>query len=71
MGESSVFAVYRLLERGGSVIGPLLAAALADRFGIQAALVALGVLGMLCGTAFCAVFLLTPSTSPTAGEAVR
>ncbi|QCG90735.1 MFS transporter [Azospirillum sp. TSH100] len=71
MGESSVFAIYRLLERGGSVIGPLLAAALADRFGIQAALVALGVLGMLCGTAFCAVFLLTPSTAPTAGEAAR
>lgn len=71
MGESSVFAVYRLLERGGSVIGPLLAATLADRFGIQAALVALGVLGMSCGTAFCVVFLLTPSTAPTAGEAAR
>lgn len=71
MGESSVFAVYRLLERGGSVIGPLLAAALADRFGLQAALVALGALGMLCGTAFCIVFLLVPSASPAAGEAVR
>jgi len=71
MGDSSVFAVYRLLERGGSVIGPLLAAALADRFGIQAALVALGALGMLCGTAFCIVFLLVPSASPAAGEAVR
>lgn len=71
MGESNVFAVYRLLERGGSVIGPLLAATLADRFGIQAALVALGVLGMLCSTAFCAVFLLTPSITPIAGEAAR
>lgn len=71
MGESSVFAIYRLLERGGSVIGPLLAAALADRFGLQAALVVLGVLGMLCGTAFCIVFLLTPSAVPTAEEAAR
>nr|WP_209987500.1 MFS transporter [Azospirillum picis] len=61
IGSTSVFAVYRLLERGGSVAGPLLAAALADRFGVQAALGALGVLGMLCGTAFCAVFLLVPS----------
>lgn len=71
MGESSVFAVYRLLERGGSVAGPLLAAAVADRFGTQAALVTLGGLGMLCGTAFCAVFLLAPaaaSASRTAGE---
>lgn len=71
MGEANVFAVYRLLERGGSVIGPLLAATLVDRFGIQAALVALGVLGMLCSTAFYAVFLLTPSVTPTAGEAAR
>ncbi|CAO3409213.1 hypothetical protein [Azospirillum largimobile] len=69
MGESSVFAVYRLLERGGSVAGPLLAAAIADRFGIQAALVALGVLGMLCGTAFCAVFLLAPASVPEARAA--
>ena len=71
MGESSVFAVYRLLERGGSVAGPLLAAAVADRFGSQAALVTLGGLGMLCGTAFCAVFLLAPAAAPasrTAGE---
>ncbi|WP_247894439.1 MFS transporter [Azospirillum sp. B510] len=67
IGDSSVFAVYRLLERGGSAVGPLLAAALADRFGIQAALVALGLLGMLCGAAFCAVFLLA-SSSPSAAE---
>lgn len=60
MGETGVFAVYRLLERGGSVIGPLLAAVIADRFGLQAALVAFGALGMLCGAAFCAVFLLAP-----------
>lgn len=71
MGESSVFGVYRLLERGGSVAGPLLAAAVADRFGIQAALVTLGALGVLCGTAFCAVFLLAPAAAPasrTAGK---
>ncbi|CAO3453157.1 hypothetical protein [Azospirillum largimobile] len=69
MGDSSVFAVYRLLERGGSVAGPLLAAAAADQFGIQAALVTLGVLGMLCGTAFCAVFLLAPAAAPASRPA--
>ena len=71
MGDTSVFGVYRLLERGGSVAGPLLAAAVADRFGIQAALVTLGALGVLCGTAFCAVFLLAPAAAPasrTAGK---
>jgi len=65
LGPTSVFAVYRLLERGGSVLGPLLAAALADRFGFQPALVALGVLGAVCGTAFCAVFVLAPSPAAT------
>ncbi|WP_449235571.1 MFS transporter [Azospirillum doebereinerae] len=60
LGPTSVFAVYRLLERGGSVLGPLLAAALADRFGFQPALGALGILGAVCGAAFCAVFVLAP-----------
>jgi len=64
IGSTSVFAVYRLLERGGSVLGPLLAAALADRFGPTAALGALGVLGTVCGAAFCAGFLRFPTLSP-------
>jgi predicted MFS family arabinose efflux permease len=63
IGRTSVFAVYRLLERGGSVLGPLLAAALADRFGPQTALGALGLLGLVSGLAFCAVFLLTADAS--------
>lgn len=71
LGPTSVFAVYRLLERGGSVLGPLLAAALADRFGFQPALVALGILGALCGAAFCAVFVLAPTpTKTTTSDAV-
>ncbi|MBP2229623.1 putative MFS family arabinose efflux permease [Azospirillum agricola] len=65
IGSTSVFAVYRLLERGGSVLGPLLAAALADRFGHQSALAALGILGALCGAAFCVVFVLSPSPADT------
>lgn len=69
LGPTSVFAVYRLLERGGSVLGPLLAAALADRFGFQPALVALGVLGAVCGAAFCAVFVLAPPPAAT-GDAI-
>ncbi|WP_247871966.1 MFS transporter [Azospirillum sp. TSO35-2] len=71
IGSTSVFAVYRLLERGGSVLGPLMAAALADRFGVQTALGALGGLGMLCGTAFCAVFLLAPNAAAPVPDAAR
>ncbi|MGQ9368220.1 MFS transporter [Azospirillum sp. ST 5-10] len=65
LGSTTVFAVYRLLERGGSVLGPLLAAAVADRFGPQAALAALGGVGLAAGAAFCAVFVLTvPPAAP-------
>lgn len=73
IGGTSVFAIYRLLERGGSVLGPVLAAALADGFGYLPALGALGVLGVAGGVAFCAVFVLAApsaieSTADTAGE---
>ena len=68
IGRTSVFAIYRLLERGGSVLGPVLAAAVADRFGCEAALATLGVLGLLSGAAFCAVFVL--SSAEAAPEAV-
>lgn len=68
IGSTSVFAVYRLLERGGSVLGPLLAAALADRFGPTAALGSLGVLGTACAAAFCAGFLRFPASSPAPAD---
>ncbi len=68
IGSTSVFAVYRLLERGGSVLGPLLAAALADRFGPTTALGALGVLGTACAAAFCAAFLRFPASSPAPAD---
>ena len=68
IGSTSVFAVYRLLERGGPVLGPLLAAALADRFGPTTALGALGVLGTACAAAFCAAFLRFPASSPAPAD---
>lgn len=67
IGRTSVFAIYRLLERGGSVLGPLLAAALADRFGPRAAMAALGTLGLTSALAFCAVFVLAPNPDPAPG----
>ena len=61
IGRSGVFAIYRLLERAGSVLGPVMAAALAERLGYQQALGVLGVFGLVCGVLFCAAFLLTRS----------
>ena len=63
IGRSSVFAIYRLLERLGSVLGPVIAAALAERFGYQQALGLLGVCGLLSGLLFCSAFLLTRSAA--------
>jgi len=63
IGRSSVFAIYRLLERLGSVLGPVIAAALAERFGYQQALGLLGVFGLLSGLLFCSAFLLTRSAA--------
>ncbi|HYD68605.1 MFS transporter [Azospirillum sp.] len=71
IGTTGVFAIYRLLERGGAVLGPLLAAALADRFGPPMALGALGAIGLGCAAAFCLVFVLTPAVPAGATEPAR
>ncbi len=69
IGRTSVFAIYRLLERGGAVLGPVIAAALADWFGAVAALGALGALSLLTSAAFCAVFAREAGALPqTVGE---
>ncbi|WP_247878074.1 MFS transporter [Azospirillum sp. TSO22-1] len=69
IGRTSVFAIYRLLERAGAVLGPVIAAALADWFGAVAALGALGVLSLLTSAAFCAVFVRDAAALPqTVGE---
>jgi len=69
IGGTSVFAIYRLLERGGSVLGPILAAALADRFGWEAALGVLGGAGLACGVAFCVAFVLPAAPTATGAAA--
>ncbi len=70
IGRSSVFAIYRLLERAGSVLGPVLAAALAERFGYQQALGILGLFGLVCGVVFCAAFLLTRTQASAESEEI-
>lgn len=44
VGRTSVIGVYRLLERGGTVLGPVIAAAFAVSFGYQGAVVGVGAL---------------------------
>jgi predicted MFS family arabinose efflux permease len=52
MGEPAVYGVYRLIERLGNALGPLLAAVLLLTFGHRTSFVVTGALVMLCGACF-------------------
>ena len=52
IGESAVYGVYRLLERLGNALGPLIAAVLVLNFDYRTGFVAIGGLAALCGLAF-------------------
>jgi len=52
LGEGAVFGVYRLLERLGNAIGPLLAAALVMAWGYRTGFIALGGFVCVCGLLF-------------------
>lgn len=52
LGSGVVYGIYRLLERGGNTLGPLLAAALLAGFGFRAAFACLGALALLAALFF-------------------
>jgi len=52
LGEPAVYGVFRLLERLGNALGPLLAAALVLGFGYRTSFVAIGALVLACGVCF-------------------
>jgi MFS family permease len=52
MGEPAVYGVYRLLERMGNALGPMLAALLLMAFGYRTGFVATGSAVALCGLVF-------------------
>jgi predicted MFS family arabinose efflux permease len=55
MGESTVYAVYRLLERLGNAAGPMLAALLVTAVGYRSSFILLGGFVALCGLLFVAL----------------
>ncbi|MBI1208322.1 MAG: MFS transporter [Azospirillum sp.] len=59
LGTTTVLAVYRLIERMGSVIGPMLAAALVDAWGFRGAVTGIGVLTATSAMVF-AILVLGP-----------
>lgn len=52
MGDGAVYGVYRLLERMGNALGPLIAGGLVIALGYQKSFIAIGALVMVCGLAF-------------------
>ncbi len=51
-GEGYVYGVYRLLERMGNALGPLLAGVLLSLFGFQVTFVCMGILALLAAIGF-------------------
>lgn len=63
VGRSTVLAFYRLMERGGAVLGPMLAGALAAQGGYGDAMGMLGAGMMVAGLLFSLVFISVPCSS--------
>lgn len=57
LGQSVVYGVYRMVERFGNALGPLIAAALLETAGFQTAFVAIGVAVLTCALLFALAFL--------------
>ena len=55
LGEGTVYGVYRLLERIGNALGPIIAGTLVLHFGYRASFVAIGATVAICGAVFMAV----------------
>ncbi len=58
-GPGRVLGIYRMTERIGSVIGPLLAGVLSQYWGLAGAAAILGGLSVVTGTGFAAFFLVS------------
>ena len=63
LGQASVIGTYRLVERAGMVLGPVVAGALAANFGYQGAIVGIGVITLVCIALYILVMNLSGSAS--------
>ena len=64
MGDGAVYGVYRLLERLGNALGPLLASLLVIGVGYEQTFIAFGALVMACGLAFTVVIRVRRGPAP-------
>jgi MFS family permease len=68
LGQSAVYGVYRMVERLGNALGPIIAAALLEWTSFRTAFVAIGLFLLICASLFAMVFLWRPKRliAPTA-----
>ncbi len=63
LGQASVIGAYRLVERAGMVLGPIVAGALAASFGYQGAIAAVGVIVLVAIAMYVVLMRLSDDTS--------
>ena len=64
LGQSAVYGVYRMVERFGNAIGPVIAAALLELAGFNTAFIAIGGAVLVCAALFSLVFLRQGGGAP-------
>lgn len=69
LGEGTVYGVYRLMERIGNFIGPLLAALMLNFLGFKGTFCAIGLLLFVSGMVFIAVFRQSDNCQVLAADA--
>jgi MFS family permease len=62
-GDGVVYGVYRLLERIGNALGPVVAAALVMHFNYEVGFVAIGAVAIAAGLAFLVATRPPPSSA--------
>ena len=63
LGQASVIGAYRLVERAGMVLGPVVAGALAASFGYQGAIVGIGGIVLACIALYMLVMKMSRNTT--------
>ena len=63
LGQASVIGAYRLVERAGMVLGPIVAGALAASFSYQGAIVGIGIIVLVSISLYMLMMILTPGAS--------
>jgi predicted MFS family arabinose efflux permease len=64
LGEGTVLGIYRLIERVGNALGPLVAAALLQGLSFAQTFAAIGLLMLVCGVVFTLTFHSMRGTGP-------